>query len=324
MKTILRMAGAAALALGTALAGAQTFPQPGKPVRVMVGFAAGGGTDIQARILQPKLSEALGVPVIVENKPGASTMLAVMEVVKSPPDGHIILYSFNGAFAQNPHTLTNVQYDPFKDVTPISLAARGPQLLVLHVTVPANNIQELVAWGKANPGKLNIASFGTGTSSHIFAEILTRQMGVEMIHVPYKGAGDAAKDLLSGRVQLMFDAATTAIQNVNTGKLRALGQVGETRSTLLPNIPTLKEQGIQGVDMLGFLAYFGPAGMPAETVQKLNAAIAKSLAHPDVKAGFEKGGYEAVASTPSELGAMIKDSYDRWGKVIRDIGLKPQ
>jgi tripartite-type tricarboxylate transporter receptor subunit TctC len=324
MKTILAMAGAAALALVAALAGAQTFPQPGKPVRVLVGFAAGGGTDIQARILQPKLSEALGVPVLVENKPGASTMLAVMEVVKSPPDGHTILYSFNGAFAQNPHTLLNVQYDPFKDVAPISLAARGPQILVLHVTVPANNIKELVAWGKANPGKLNIASFGTGTSSHIFAEMLTRQMGVEMLHVPYKGAGDAAKDLLSGRVQLMFDAATTAIQNVNTGKLRALGQVGESRSVLLPNIPTLKEQGVQGIDMHGFLAYFGPAGMPPEVVRTLNAAIAKSLAHPDVKAGFEKGGYEAVSSTPAELGAMIKDSYDRWGKVIREIGLKPQ
>ena len=324
MKTILAMAGAAALALCAATAGAQAFPQPGKPVRVMVGFAPGGGTDFQARLLQPKLSEALGVPVIVENKPGASTMLAVMDVVKSPPDGHTILYSFNGAFAQNPHTLLNVQYDPFKDVTPISLAARGPQLLVLHVSVPANNIQELIAWGKANPGKLNIASFGTGTSSHIFDEVLMRQSGVEMLHVPYKGTGDAAKDLLSGRVQLMFDAATTAIPNVGTGRLRALGQVGETRSALLPSTPTLKEQGIEGIDMLGFLAYFGPAGMPPDVVRTLNGAIAKSLAHPEVKAGFEKGGYEAVASTPAELGAMIKDSYDRWGKVIRDIGLKPQ
>jgi len=324
MRTLLSMASAVALALCAALAGAQTFPQPGKPVRVMVGFAPGGGTDIQARILQPKFSEALGAPVIVENKPGASTMLAVMEVVKSAPDGHTILYSFNGAFAQNPHTLANVQYDPFKDVAPISLAARGPQLLVLHVSVPASNIRELIEYGKANPGKLNIASFGTGTSSHIFAEMLMRQMGIDMLHVPYKGAGDAAKDLLSGRVQLMFDAATTAIQNVNTGKLKALGQVGETRSALLPNIPTLKEQGIQGIDMLGFLGYYGPAGMPAEVVQKLNAAIVKALAHPDVKAGFERGGYEAISSTPAELGAMTRDSYERWGKVIRDIGLKPQ
>jgi tripartite-type tricarboxylate transporter receptor subunit TctC len=154
--------------------------------------------------------------------------------------------------------------------------------------------------------------------------MLMRQMGVEMLHVPYKGAGDAAKDLLSGRVQLMFDAATTAIQNVNTGKLKALGQVGEARSALLPNTPTLKEQGIQGIDMLGFLGYYGPAGMPAEVLQKLNAAIVKALAHPEVKAGFERGGYEAISSTPAELGAMTKDSYERWGKVIRDIGLKPQ
>ncbi len=314
---------AALAALFAASVGAQTFPVAGKPVRVLVGFAPGGGTDIQARIVVSKLSEALGASVIVENKPGAGTALAATEVARAAPDGHTILYTFNGTFAQLPFT-QQVSYDPFKDFTPISLGARGSQILVVHTSVPVNNIKELVAWGKANPGKLNIASFGTGTSSHIFAELLMRQIGVEMVHVPYKGAGDAVKDLLAGRVQLMFDAATTAIQNVNTGKLRMLGVVAEKRTPFLPNVPTLSEQGLKGIDLVGWLAWYGPAGMPADAVRKLNAALVKALADPEVKAGLEKGAYESVSSTPQELGAMTRDAYERWGKVIREIGLKPQ
>jgi tripartite-type tricarboxylate transporter receptor subunit TctC len=311
------------LAFATAVAAAQSFPVPGKPVRVLVGFAPGGGTDIQARIVQPKLAEALGVPVVIENKPGAGTALAAAEVARSAPDGHTLLYTFNGTFAQLPFT-QQVPYDPFKDFTPISLGARGSQLLVVHTSVPVKNIQELQAWGRANPGKLNIASFGTGTSSHIFAELLMRQSGVEMIHVPYKGAGDAAKDLLAGRVQLMFDAATTAVQNVNTGKLRALGVVAESRSKFLPDVPTFTEQGLKGIDLVGWLGWYGPAAVPKETVQKLNAALVKALAHPEVKAGIEKGAYESVSSTPEELAATTRDAYERWGKIIRDIGIKPQ
>jgi len=305
-------------------AAAQGFPQAGKPVRVLVGFAAGGGTDIQARIVAPKLSEALGVPVIVENKPGASTMLAAAEVARSAPDGHTILYTFNGTFAQNPFTQANVPYDAFRDFTPISLGARGSQILVVHTSVPATNVKELIAWGKANPGKLNIASFGTGTSSHVFAELFMRQSGLEMTHVPYKGTGDATKDLLAGRVQLMFDAATTAIQNVNTGKLRMLGLVGEQRSHLLPNVPTLAEQGVKGIDLVGWLGWYGPAKLPAETVHKLNAALVKVLANPEVKAGIEKGGYESVSSTPEQLSAMTRSDYERWGKIIKELGIQPQ
>ena len=182
---------------------AQVFPQPGKPIRVLVGFAAGGGTDIQARIVQPRLAEALGANVVVENKPGASTSIAAAEVARAAPDGHTILYSFNGAFAQVPFTLPDgVPFDPVKDFTPLSLGASGSQILVLHVSVPATNVKELLAWAKANPGQLNIASFGTGTSSHLFAEMFMRQSGVAMVHVPYKGTGDAVKDLLAGRVHL--------------------------------------------------------------------------------------------------------------------------
>ncbi|HEX4928357.1 MAG TPA: tripartite tricarboxylate transporter substrate binding protein [Burkholderiales bacterium] len=311
------------LAFAAGIASAQTFPVPGKPVRVLVGFAPGGGTDIQARIVLPKLAEALGAPVVVENKPGAGTALAAAEVARSAPDGHTLLYTFNGTFAQLPFT-QHVSYDPFKDFTPISLGARGSQLLVVHASVPVRNIAELKAWGQANPGKLNIASFGTGTSSHIFAELLMRQSGVDMVHVPYKGAGDAAKDLLAGRVQLMFDAATTAIQNVKTGKLRALGVVAPERSKFLPEVPTLGEQGLKGIDLVGWLGWYGPARMPKETVRRLNAALIKALADPEVKAGIEKGAYESVSSTPEELAAITRESYERWGGIIREIGIKPQ
>ena len=314
---------AVVLALAAAAAGAQPYPAPGKPVRILVGFAPGGGTDIQARIVLPKLAEALGAPVIVENKPGAGTALAAAEVARSAPDGYTLLYTFNGTFAQLPFT-QHVTYDPFKDFTPISLGARGSQLLVVHTSVPVKNIAELKAYGRANPGKLNIASFGTGTSSHIFAELLMRQAGIDMVHVPYKGAGDAAKDLLAGRVQLMFDAATTAIQNINSGKLRALGVVAPERSKFLPDVPTLTEQGLKGIDLVGWLGWYGPAGMPKEIVRKINAALVKALANPEVKAGIEKGAYESVSSTPEELAAITRESYERWGKIIRDIGIKQQ
>jgi tripartite-type tricarboxylate transporter receptor subunit TctC len=304
--------------------GPQRFPLNGKPVRVLVGFAAGGGTDIQARLLQPHLAAALGVPVIIENRPGASTMLAAQEVARAAPDGHTILYSFSGAFTQNPHTLASVPYDPLKDFTPISLASRGPLILVAHTSLPVNNVKELVAYARANPGKLNYASFGTGTSSHLFGELLARQSRIDLVHVPYKGAGDAVKDLLSGRVQLMFDAAPTAVQNAGTGRVRILGIVAEKRVPLLPNVPTITEQGIPGVDILGWLGFFGPANMPPATVKTLNSAIAKALASAEVKEGFAKGVYEAVPSTPEELGAMVRSAYDQWGKIVKQLGFKPQ
>ena len=304
---------------------AQTFPQPGKPIRVLVGFAAGGGTDIQARIVAPRLAEALGTNVIVENKPGAGTSIAAAEVVRSVADGHTILYSFNGAFAQVPFTLAGgVPYDPIKDFTPISLGARGSQILVLHVSVPAHSIKELLDWAKANPGKLNIASFGTGTSSHLFAEMFMRQSGVEMVHVPYKGTGDAVKDLLAGRVQIMFDAGTSAIANAATGRMRMIAVVGEKRSPFTPDVPTLTEQGIKGIDLVGWLGWFGPANLPPEITKKLNAALVKALADPAVKVAIEKGGYESVSSTPEELSALTKRDIERWSKVIKDIGFKPQ
>lgn len=303
---------------------AQTFPQPGRPIRVVVGFAAGGGTDIQARQLLPKLSEALGTPVIVENRPGAGTTIAAAEVARAAPDGHTLIYTFNGTFAQSPFTMKDVPYDALRDFTPISLGARGSQVLLAHASVPVRTVQELIAWGRANPGKISIASFGTGTSSHIYAEMLMRQTKIDMVHVPYKGSADAAKDLLAGRVQLMFDPATTGLQHAATGRVRILGIVAPQRSPLLPGVPTLDEQGLKGIDLVGWLGWYGPAKMPREITTKLNAALVKALADPEVRAAYEKGGYEAVSSSPEELAAITRDSYAQWGKLIAEIGIKPQ
>jgi len=323
MKACLRFVVATLLATSV-LAGAQPFPDPLRPIRLVVGFAPGGGTDIQARLLAPRLAEALGVPVTVENRPGASTMIAAQEVARSAPDGHTLLYTFNGTFAQNPHTLASVPYDPFRDFTPVSLAARGSMLLVVHSSLPVHDIAELIAYGKAHPGTLNVASFGVGTSSHIYAELLARRVGIPMTHVPYKGGGDAANDLLAGRVQLMFDAAPTALQHAKTGALRILGVVAPSRTALLPDVPTLAEQGIRDIDLVGWLGVYGPAKLPPDIVARLNAALVKAIASPEVRNGFAAGAYEAVSSTPEELRALTREAYDRWGKVVKDIGLVPQ
>ena len=319
-----RLVVAAALWLAAVTAVAQTFPDPQRPVRLVVGFAAGGGSDIQARLLAPRLAEALGIPVTVDNRPGASTMIAAQEVARSAPDGHTLLYTFNGTFAQNPHTLASVPNDPFRDFTPVSLAARGSMLLVVHSSLPVHDIAELIAYGKAHPGTLNVASFGVGTSSHIYAELLARRVGIPMTHVPYKGGGDAANDLLAGRVQLMFDAAPTALQHAKTGALRILGVVAPSRTALLPDVPTLAEQGIRDIDLVGWLGVYGPAKLPPDIVARLNAALVKAIASPEVRNGFAAGAYEAVSSTPEELRALTREAYDRWGKVVKDIGLVPQ
>ena len=325
MRTALRVSMVAMVALFAASAAwGQGFPAPGKPIRLLVGFAAGGGTDIQARILAPKLADALGTSVVVENRPGASTMLAAQEVARAAPDGHTLLYTFSGTMAQNPHTLANVPYDPFRDFTPISLAAVGHVVLVAHASLPATDVKSLVAWSRAHPDPVPIANYGVGTSSHVFAEMFARQTGIPVTHVPYKGAGDAQKDLLAGRVPLMFDSATSALPNVQSGRLRILGVVGPSRSAFLPDVPTLAEQGLRGIDLIGWLAFYGPAGMPADVVERLNSGIAKALASPEVREGFARGAYEATSSSPAELAAWTRDTYDRWGKVVKDLALVPQ
>lgn len=317
-------AGSAALAPLAAFAAPAAFPEKGRPVRIVLGLAAGGASDTQARYVARQLAEVLQTPVIVENRPGASFILAAEEVIRAAPDGYTMMYAPSSVVAQNPQTLAQVRYDPFKDFTPISLGARGPLVLTVHVSVPAKTVQELVAYIKANPGKLSYASFGTGTSSHIYGEAFARQAGLDVVHVPYKGGADAAKDFLAGRVQYYFDAAPNAIQNTATGKVRMLAVAAPKRSPMLPDVPTMTEQGVSGVDMPSWLGFFGPAHMPAPVVARLNEALATVLAMPATRDFFRQGAYEAESSTPQQLADLTRSTYDQWGGIIRQLGLVRQ
>lgn len=315
---------------GTALLGisplaqAQDFPIKGKPIRILVPFTAGGGTDGQARIVALKLADLLGATVVVDNKPGASTMLAAMEVARAAPDGHTMLYAPSSTMAQNPHTLAQVPYDPFKDFTPISLGGRGPLVLMISSAVPANNVAELVAYIKAHPGTVSYASFGTGTSSHIYGEVFVKKTGTDAVHVPYKGGSDAAKDLIGGRVQYMFDSASSAIITSGTGKAKIIGVAAASRIEALPDVPTMTEAGVPGLDLPSWLGFYGPAKMPAPVLNALNAALAQVLAMPQVKEFYSKGGYEAGSSTPDEFAKLTRATYDRWGILVQQVGLTKQ
>ncbi len=317
------MSAVTGLAPGLALA-QQPWPQPGRAIKLVVGLAAGGSLDTQARAIAQRLTELSGTQVIVDNRPGASMMLSAQEVMRASPDGYTLLYAPSSVFAQNPHTLSNVPYDPFKDFTPITLATRGPLVLTVHTSVPAQSVKELVAWAKAHPGTLNFANFGTGTSSHVYATAFAKAAGIEVVHVPYKGTADAARDLLEGRVQAYFDAAPTAISNSKTGRIRMLGVAAPVRNPFIPDVPTISEQGVPGIDLTSWIAVVGPAGMQADLVTRINSLLVQTLNSPQVKESIARGAYEASPSTPAELQTEIRLAYDRWGVMIRQSGFVKQ
>jgi tripartite-type tricarboxylate transporter receptor subunit TctC len=314
----------AALLAAPLLAAAQGFPVKDKPVRVIVAFPPGIGVDAQARAVTPKLAEILGVPVVVENKPGGGTLLAAAEVMKSAPDGHTIFYSASSTMAQNPHTLLAATFDPVRDFTPISMGAKGPLVLIVNAAQPFKTAQELIAYGRANPGKLSYASFGTGTSAHIFGQVFAKNAGIDVVHIPYKGGADLAADLIEGRVQFAFDAAPAAIQNAKTGKARIVGVAAPARSPFLPDVPTLAEQGIKDIDITSFLGWFGPAKLPPEVVAKLNAALAQAIAQSSVQDFYKTGAYTAESSSPEALAAAVKEAYDKWGRLVKQAGIQKQ
>jgi tripartite-type tricarboxylate transporter receptor subunit TctC len=311
-------------ALPLAVAAQTEFPIKDKPIRVIVAFPPGIGVDAQARAVTPKLAEILGVSVVIENKPGGGTLIAAQEVLKSAPDGHTIFYSASSTMAQIPHTLKAATFDPMTEFTPISMGARGPLVMVVNAALNVRNVAELAAWAKANPGKLSYASFGTGTSAHIFGQTFIKNTGIVMEHIPYKGGADLAADLLEGRVQVAFDAAPAAIQNSKSGKARIIGVAAPVRSPFLPDVPTLTEQGVKDVDIVSFLGWFGPKGMAPEVVKKLNAALAQAIVQPAVQDFYKTGAYTAESSTPDGLAREVRDAYDRWGALVRSAGIQKQ
>jgi len=300
---------------------AQQFPIAGKPIRIVVPFPPGGQTDIQARAIAQKMSESLGGhPVIVENKAGGSTIIGARDVQKAAPDGHSLLYTI-ATHVQNPHLFKTPPWDPFKDFTPITAGAKSATVLTAHMSTPFNTVKELIAYAKANPGKLNFASFGAGSTSHLNGEKFKRLAGIDIVHVPYKGSGDAMKDHLSGVVQLFFDGPTTAIANTKSGRVKMLAAACETRYAALPDLPTMRELGYD-VGIWGYLWFWGPAGMPSATLDAVYAHLAKAILHPEIRDIFAKGGSEASGMPPAEMARVARDLYDRWGAVIREVGVQ--
>jgi tripartite-type tricarboxylate transporter receptor subunit TctC len=313
----------AASAMSLALP-AFAFPTAGKPLRLLVGYPAGGGTDLQARLLAQYMSPLLEVPVIVENRAGAGTMIAANELVRSAADGHTLMYTPASTIVQLPHTMAAVKYDPMRDFTPVAQCALGPTVLVLHKSVPANNLAELIAYAKKHPGELNFVSQGIGTSAHVFGEMLARQAGIDIVHVPYKGAADVAKDFMAGRVQLQFASSSAAQALVRTGGVRLLGLVAPRRSDLFPELKTMSELGIQGMDIDTSLGLIGPAQIPAPTVARLAEAARAVMAMPQVQTEFRTGGVEPHWAGPAEFTETIRDAYASWGRLITAVGYKKQ
>lgn len=315
---------ALALLLCALGASAADFPIPGKPIKMVVGFPAGGGTDIQARQVAQQLAQVLGVPVIIDNRPGAGTMFAATEVSKAAPDGHTVLYTPASTLAQLPQTLLAVKYDTFKDFTPIAQGALGPLVLVVHKSIPVANVRELVVYARSRPGELNYVSQGVGTPAHLFGQVFAKQAGIDIVHIPYKGANDVAKDFISGRVHMQFASSSAAVALARSGEVRMIAAVAPKRSQLFPDLPTMGEQGITGVDIESWIGFFGPAGMAPQTVAKLSDALGQVLKMPKMRDDFRNGGVEAKWAGPEEFAGIVRESYQLWGRTLAQVGFKKE
>jgi tripartite-type tricarboxylate transporter receptor subunit TctC len=293
---------------------------PDKPIRLVVPFPAGGATDFMARSLAQKLGERVGQTVVVDNRGGAGGAVGAEAVATAPPDGYTLLFSTMGVLAINPSLYPKLRYDPAKDFAPVSLTHATSNMLVVHPSVPAKNVKELIAYAKANPGKLTFGSAGNGTSSHLSGELFKSMAGIDMTHVPYKGTGPALTDLLTGRISMMIDTVSVHVENVSAGKVRALGVTGAAGTASLPNVPTIAESGLPGYEVSIWLGVLAPAGTPADIVSRLNAEIGKVMSDPEMKAQLNKAGIEALHSTPAQFAATIKSDAAKWSKVVKASG----
>ena len=312
----------AALAGAATLASAQTYP--GKPIRIVVPYPAGGPIDMTTRPLAQKLTDAMGNPVVVDNRGGANGMIGTDNVAKSPADGYSLVVASGGAFAIGPHVYARLPFDVFKDFTPVSLFVTMPELLAVHPALPVKSVKELVALARARPNQLNFGSSGTGGAPHLAAELLKSAAKIQMVHVPYKGMGPATMDLIAGHLQLVFADLPVLLQQVKGGKLRALAVGTPKRSANLPDVPTMAEAGFPQIEAYNWYALFAPAGTPKPIIARLNAEVGKVMSNPDVKSFTQGQGAEAVSSTPEELAAMHRREYDKWGAVVKAAGVKPE
>ena len=294
---------------------------PSKPVRIVVPFPPGGGTDILARALAPRMAENLGGSVIVENRAGAGGLVGIEAVAKSPPDGYQALL-VSGSLTIIPSLLSNVRYDPVKDFAPITLATRQPYIAVVHPSLPVKNLRELINLARARPGQVTYASAGSGGAGHLGMELLKTMAKVDMVHVPYKGSGPALIDVLGGHVSLMFASAPSSMPHIRNGRLRALAVTGAQQSAVVPGVPTIAESGLPGFETYGWYGILAPAGTAPPVVSRLHAAITKALSAPEVHERIVADGSEAVGSTPEQFADFIKHDIPKWAKVIKESGAR--
>lgn len=310
----------AALAVTTSLAFAQAYPS--KPIRMVVGYPPGGGIDFAARTVQVPMQEALKQQIVVDYKPGASGMIAATELTRQAPDGYTLLLANTGPFAIAPYLQSKPPYDPVKQFTYIGQISQGSYIAVTRPDHPAKNLKDFVAWAKAQPGQVNFASGGNGTSTHLNGELMNQVTGLDMTHVPYKGSAPAVQDLLGGQTQILIDAGTVLLPQIKGGKLKALAVTGPKRDPQLPDVPTVAELGLGGMESVGFQGLVGPAGMPKDVVDRLAAELTKALEQPDIKAKFATAGAEVHPLGPTEFAAFVKKDNEKWAKLIKERKLQ--
>jgi tripartite-type tricarboxylate transporter receptor subunit TctC len=312
----------AGLAASLLAAAALAQGYPAKPIRLIVPFAAGGGNDNIARLVGKQLSESLGQPLVIDNRPGAGGVLGAELAAKAAPDGYTLFLGGVGSHAVNPNLNANLPYDPIRDFAPVALLASAPLILVVHPSVPAASFKAFVALARSKPGQLNYASNGNGTSSHLAAVMFDSMAGVDMVHVPYKGLSPALTDLLSGRVQLMFSSVVAILPHIRAEKLRGLAVTGAKRMPSMPDLPTIAESGLPGYEASSWYGVLAPAGTPREIVVKLNAEFVKALAQPEVRTSLVAEGAEPIGGTPEQFGAYIISEKERMGKLIREAKIR--
>jgi len=321
MRTTVRRCIAGLIAgLAATIAIAQDYPA--RPVKILVPFAAGGPADVYARILAQRLQESLGQPFVVENRPGGGAIIGTEAAAKSPPDGYTLLLMSN-THTVNESLFPNRPYQLMRDFTPVAPINYSDLVMVVNPAVKANTLGEFIALAKASPGKLNYASSGPGTPYHMAGELFKSMAGVDIVHVPYKESSAARTAVLGGQVDMMLDAVTTMNQQVVAGKVRALGTTGKTRSSVMPNTPTIAEAGVPGYETTIWLGVIAPKGTPPAVVNRLNAEIGKITARPEIRAEWAKQGAVAMTMTPDEFGKFLADDIVKWEKVVKVSGAKP-
>jgi tripartite-type tricarboxylate transporter receptor subunit TctC len=315
-----RLAVFAAVGLVAASAFAQSYPN--KPVRMIVGFPPGGGTDVVARVIGAKLSEWWGQAVAVENRPGATGTIGADAVAKSAPDGYTLIMGHVNSHAIAPNLFAKLPYDPIKDFAAVSYVGYVPNVLAVHPSVPARSVKELVALAKSKPGQLNYASSGNGSTQHLAGEMFKQLTGTEIVHVPYKGSGDAIKDLLGGVVAMNFDTMPPVLPHIQSGKLRGLAISTPKRLPQLPDVPTFDEEGIKGFDVTNWYGVMAPGGTPREIVVKLNTDINKAMQVPAVRARLEAVGTQLREQSAAEFEAFMKAEVAKYAKLIKDANIR--